>query len=135
MLALTYSYIHLRLYRPFLHYDIETCEQTKPRRSTVLSPCASACVQACRNIIELCEDTCRWGLLTEASWPTIRILTSCMLTILYITLMHQDPYEEDMLFKAFATGRKILHIMEKRSHQARRSKTIFKARNQNPFFQ
>ncbi|EHK20961.1 uncharacterized protein TRIVIDRAFT_51089, partial [Trichoderma virens Gv29-8] len=128
VLALTYSYVQLRLYRPFLHYDIETIEQTKLRLSTGLSPCASACIQACQNIIELCEDMCRWGFLTEASWPAIRILTSCMLTLLYITIMHQDPHEEVVLLKSLATGRKLLNIMEKRSYQARRSKTIFKAR-------
>ncbi|UKZ78162.1 hypothetical protein TrVFT333_005897 [Trichoderma virens FT-333] len=126
VLALTYSYVQLRLYRPFLHYDIETIEQTKLRLSTGLSPCASACIQACQNIIELCEDMCRWGFLTEASWPAIRILTSCMLTLLYITIMHQDPHEEVVLLKSLATGRKLLNIMEKRSYQARRSKTIFK---------
>ncbi|KAL7941936.1 fungal-specific transcription factor domain-containing protein [Trichoderma barbatum] len=113
------------LKRPFLHYDIET-EQNSLRQNVGLSPYASACIQACQNIIELCEDICRWGLLTEASWPAIRILTSCMLTLLYITIMHKNPHEDDMLFKALATGRKILHIMEKRSLQARRSKTIFK---------
>ncbi|QYS99396.1 Zn(2)-C6 fungal-type domain-containing protein [Trichoderma simmonsii] len=40
--------------------------------------------------------------------------------------MHQDSYEEDTLFKSLATGRKLLHIMEKRSYQSRRSNTIFK---------
>ncbi|KAL6862090.1 fungal-specific transcription factor domain-containing protein [Trichoderma novae-zelandiae] len=126
VLALTHSYINLRLYRPFLHYDIETSDQTKHRRSRGLSPCASACIQACQNIIDLCQDLCRWGLMTEANWPTIRILTSCMLTLLYIAIMRQDPDEDDMLYRALTTGRKILHIMEKRSHQARRSRTIFK---------
>ncbi|KAL6832233.1 fungal-specific transcription factor domain-containing protein [Trichoderma camerunense] len=116
VLALTYSYIQLRLYRPFLHYDIETADYTKTRHSISVSPCASACIQACHNIIELCEDMCRWGLLTEASWPAIRFLTSCMLTLLYITIMHQDSYEEDTLFESLATGRKLLHIMEKRSY-------------------
>ncbi|KAL7905830.1 fungal-specific transcription factor domain-containing protein [Trichoderma velutinum] len=126
VLALTYSYIQLRLYRPFLHYDIETTGYTKTQHNISFSPCTSACIQACQNIIELCEDMCRWGLLTEASWPAIRFLTSCMLTLLYITIMHQDPYEEDTLFKSLATGRKLLHIMEKRSYQSRRSNTIFK---------
>ncbi|KAL6695329.1 fungal-specific transcription factor domain-containing protein [Trichoderma pleuroticola] len=126
VLALTYSYIQLRLYRPFLHYDIETADYTKTRHNLSVSPCASACIQACHNIIGLCEDMCRWGLLTEASWPAIRFLTSCMLTLLYITIMHQDSYEEDTLFKSLATGRKLLHIMEKRSYQSRRSNTIFK---------
>lgn len=125
---MTYSYIQLRLYRPFLHYDIEASGQSKQQDSTGFSPCASACIQVCQNIIALCEDMCRRGLLTEASWPTIRILTSCMLTLLYITIMYQDPHDEDTLFKALAIGRKLLDILEKRSIQGRRSKTIFKVR-------
>ncbi|KAL7952587.1 fungal-specific transcription factor domain-containing protein [Trichoderma compactum] len=126
VLALTYSYVQLRLYRPFLHCDIETADYTKTGHHISLSPCASACIQACHNIIELCQDMCRWGLLTEASWPAIRFLTSCMLTLLYITIMHQDSYEKDTLFKSLVMGRKLLHNMEKRSSQSRRSNTILK---------
>ncbi|KAL7928925.1 fungal-specific transcription factor domain-containing protein [Trichoderma chlorosporum] len=126
VLALTYSYIQLRLYRPFLHYDIEVTEQVKRGHSARLSACGSACIQACRNIIELCEDMCKWGLLTEASWPSIRILSSCLLTLLYMTVMRQDPQDEDALFKSLATGTKLLNIMERRSYQAQRSRTIIK---------
>ncbi|KAF3074152.1 stress activator protein [Trichoderma lentiforme] len=98
-----------------LGYRLGTYYQGPAIQRISVSPCASACIQACHNIIELCEYMCRWGLLTEASWPAIRFLTSCMLTLLYITIMHQDSYEEDTLFKSLATGRKLLHIMEKRS--------------------
>ncbi|TFB01739.1 Activator of stress protein [Trichoderma ghanense] len=107
--------------RPFLHYDIETSNSTQGQKSTGRSPFASACIQACQNIIDLCQDICRWGLMTEAVWPTIRTLTSCMLTLYYIAIMHQDPDEEDMIYKALSTGRKLLQVMEKRSHQARRN--------------
>ena len=124
---MTHSYINLRLYRPFLHYDVD---QTKRQKNSGRSPCVSACIQACQNIIDLCQDVCRWGLMTEAAWPTIRTLTSCMLTLFYIAIMHQDPDEEDVVYRTLTTGRKLLHIMEKRSHQARRNGTLFKASKQ-----
>jgi hypothetical protein len=127
VLALTHSYINLRLYRPFLHYDIETSSQTKRQQSSRRSPFASACIQACQNIIDLCQDICRWGLMIEASWPTIRTLTSSLLTLYYLAIMHQDPEEEDLIYRALTTGRKLLQVMEKRSHQARRNVTLFKA--------
>ncbi|KAL6875984.1 fungal-specific transcription factor domain-containing protein [Trichoderma longibrachiatum] len=126
VLALTHSYINLRLYRPFLHYDIEKSSVTQSGKSSGRSPFSSACIQACQNIIDLCQDICRWGLMTEATWPTIRTLTSCMLTLFYIAIMHQDPDEEDVIYKAMTMGRKLLLIMEKRSHQARRNVTLFK---------
>lgn len=126
VLALTHSYINLRLYRPFLHYDIETSSQTKRQQSSRRSPFASACIQACQNIIDLCQDICRWGLMIEASWPTIRTLTSSLLTLYYLAIMHQDPEEEDLIYRALTTGRKLLQVMEKRSHQARRNVTLFK---------
>ncbi|PTB61881.1 hypothetical protein BBK36DRAFT_1130788 [Trichoderma citrinoviride] len=128
VLAMTHSYINLRLYRPFLHYDVD---QTKRQKNSGRSPCVSACIQACQNIIDLCQDVCRWGLMTEAAWPTIRTLTSCMLTLFYIAIMHQDPDEEDVVYRTLTTGRKLLHIMEKRSHQARRNGTLFKASKQH----
>ncbi|KAL7808394.1 fungal-specific transcription factor domain-containing protein [Trichoderma gracile] len=127
VLALTHSYINLRLYRPFLHYDIETSNQTRRPQSSGRSAFASACIQACHNIIDLCQDICGWGLMTEANWPTIRTLTSSLLTLYYIAIMHQDPDEEDMIYRALTTGRKLFQVMEKRSHQARRNVTLFKA--------
>ncbi|KAH0490206.1 hypothetical protein TgHK011_001686 [Trichoderma gracile] len=89
VLALTHSYINLRLYRPFLHYDIETSNQTRRQQSSGRSAYL------------------RMGIDDR-------------------TIMHQDPDEEDMIYRALTTGRKLFQVMEKRSHQARRNVTLFK---------
>lgn len=127
MLCISYSHIQLCLYRPFLHYVIGNSRQSRSPKEG-FSSYATACIQASQNIIALCEDMYKRGLLAGANWHVTRMLFSCLLTLLYIILSSKGSYEADALFKGLATGRKILNHLAKRSPPGNRCKVLLAVR-------
>ena len=127
MLCITFAHIQLCLYRPFLHCILENADppNLSARGS---SSCAAACIQASQTIVALCEDMFKRGFLGGMDWPVPRLLTSCLMTLLYVIIVSRKPREADSLCESFATGRRILTHLAKRSFTAQRSKIFIAVR-------
>lgn len=123
MLCISYAYVHLYLYRPSLQYTLRNPEQS-PFACEDSSCYAIACVQASQNIVLLCEDMYKRGLLRGGNWPAIRMLCSAIVTLFYIIIASRGSYQPDSLFKSLAIGMKLLDQLAKQSYPASRFKVI-----------
>ena len=131
MLCITYAHIQLCLYRPFLHCILETTDP--PSLSDKgSSSCAAACIEASQTIVALCEDMFKRGLLAGTDWPVMRLLTSCLMTLLYVIILSRRPHEADSLCESFTTGRRILTHIAKKSFPGQRSKIFLAVRKHSP---
>ncbi|KAF3055344.1 Activator of stress protein [Trichoderma lentiforme] len=124
MLYLTYAHTQLCLYRPFLHYMSSISLQSECSVSSA-PLCAIACIDAAQNIVALCLDMFKHGLLAGPNWIAIHILFSSMSCLLYSILMSRATYHAEMIFKDISKSRKILNFLAKTSFHARRAKITF----------
>ncbi|PTB47739.1 hypothetical protein M431DRAFT_101623 [Trichoderma harzianum CBS 226.95] len=127
MLYLTYAHTQLCLYRPFLHYVSSHALGPVCSVSSAFS-CAIACIDAAQNIVALCLDMFKHGLLAGPNWIAIHILFSSMSCLLYSILMSRATYQAEMIFKDISKSRKILNFLAKTSFHARRAKITFMVR-------
>ena len=131
MLCISYAHVHLYLYRPALYYAIRPL---KPRLLLDdLSSYATLCIQASQNIVALCKDMCKRGLLNGGNWPAIRMLCSSILILFYIILVSRGSYEPEPMFKSLATGRKVLNHLAKESFPSNRCRVMLVVRVKSYF--
>ncbi len=130
MLCITYAHIKLCLYRPFLHCILETTDPPD-LNGKGSSSCAAACIKASQTIVALCEDMFKRGFLAGTDWPVVRLLTSCLMTLLYVIIVSRKPHEANSLCESFATGRRILTHLAKRSFPGQRSKIFLAVSEQS----
>lgn len=76
---------------------------------------ATICIQACENIIMLCDDMYRRGLLSGGNWLVSRALFSSTLTLFYVVLTFSDTPQTRSISRCFALGRKVSDRLAKRS--------------------
>lgn len=91
---------------------------------------ATICIQACENIIILCEDMYKRGLLAGGNWLTTRALFSSTLTLFYVALSSRDPglLQTRSICTRLALGRKVSDSLAKRSGLAHRWKVMMTVR-------
>ena len=131
MLCLTFARAKLYLYRPLLYLTADTSDapECSDHFSSTCSPFyLTAYTRTSQQIIALCEDMCRRGLLTGPNWMCVHILLSAALTLFHVIVTTRRPDVEESLLKSFATGRKLLGFLAKRSFQARRCKITLMVR-------
>lgn len=122
-LCILYAHAQLYIYRPFLRQSIGSVDQPDSTSSRWL---ATICIQACENIIILCEDMLKRGLLGGGNWFTTRALFSSTLTLFYVALSSRDPglLQTRSICTRLALGRKISDRLAKRSGLAHRWKVM-----------
>ncbi|KAL3462506.1 fungal-specific transcription factor domain-containing protein [Aspergillus heterothallicus] len=125
-LCILYAHAQLYIYRPFLRQFMLHTVNLDQSESTNSKWLATVCIQACENIIVLCEDMYKRGLLRGGNWLITRALFSSTLTLFYVILTSRDtaPLQTQSICTRFALGRKISDSLAKRSGLAHRWKVI-----------
>ncbi|KAL3472487.1 fungal-specific transcription factor domain-containing protein [Aspergillus californicus] len=127
ILVTSYAHVQVYLYRPFLHYAVETPNQVVNTWEGI-APYTTAAVQASENVIALCDEMYRRGLLNGDFCPVARMLVSGTLTILYFILASrsfQTSNQMDSLVDSFKAGRKVLNHLAEYSYPVHRAKVFF----------
>ncbi|KAL4959634.1 Zn(II)2Cys6 transcription factor [Aspergillus stella-maris] len=127
ILATSYAHVQVYLYRPFLHYAVETPNQDVSTWEGI-SPYTTASVQASENVIALCDEMYSRDLLNGDFCPVARMLVSASLTILYCILASsslQTSHQIDSLVDSFKAGRKVLNHIAEYSYPVHRANVFF----------
>ncbi len=113
---MTYSYLQMMLYRPFLHYVSGNGKNTDQRAYA----CAVACVGVCRNLIHITTHMKKGGLLMGAYWFCMYTTFFSILTLIFYVLENpNDPASAGILKDAYE-GKETLASLSKRSLAADR---------------
>ncbi|KAL2831439.1 hypothetical protein BDW59DRAFT_182107 [Aspergillus cavernicola] len=89
-LWMTYFHVQIYLYRPFLHYFVNSTE-TNGHTAHGFHKYASACVDASRNLIYLTEDMHQDGLFCGAHWRTAYMICTAALSLIYVVIGSKIP--------------------------------------------
>jgi hypothetical protein len=119
LLRLAYAHVQMMLYRPFLHYvSQKSCAgKTVDERSYA---CAAAGVSVSRNIVHICSEMKRRGLLIGAYWFTMYTTFFAILSLVFFVLENPDePGSQEILADA-NDGKEALKGLAKRSQAADR---------------
>ena len=122
LLRLAYAHVQMMLYRPFLHYvSQKSCAgKTVDERSYA---CAAAGVSVSRNIVHICSEMKRRGLLIGAYWFTMYTTFFAILSLVFFVLENPDkPGSQEILADA-NDGKEALQGLAKRSQAADRCST------------
>ncbi|KAL5048682.1 hypothetical protein BDW71DRAFT_16674 [Aspergillus fruticulosus] len=125
-LCILYAHTQLYIYRPFLRQFMMRTGGLDQPDSSSSRWLATICIQACENIIVLCEDMYKRGLLGGGNWFTTRALFSSTLTLFYVVLMSRDSalLQTRSICTRLALGRKVSDSLAKRSGLAHRWKVM-----------
>ena len=121
------------LYRPFLHYvSQKACAgKTVDERSYA---CAAAVVSVSRNIVHICNEMKKRGLLIGAYWFTMYTTFFAILSLVFFVLENPNkPGSQEILADANA-GKKALMGLARRSQAADRCSTALKVRSLDSSF-
>lgn len=115
---MTYSYLQLMLYRPFLHYVSGGGQGKKTDQKAYA--CAIACVSVCRNLIHITSHMKKSGLLMGAYWFAMYTTFFSILSLVFYVLENpNNPASEEILKDAYE-GKDTLASLSKRSLSADR---------------
>ncbi|KAF9887545.1 hypothetical protein FE257_010123 [Aspergillus nanangensis] len=123
-LCISYAHAQLYLYRPFLRHFMMSAGDSNPPDKLNPSWLATICIQACENIIMLCDDMYRQGLLGGGNWLVSRALFSSTLTLFYVMLTSNDTHQTRAISRCLALGRKVGDRLSKRSVPGQRWKVM-----------
>lgn len=121
---MSYSHVQLLLYRPFLQHFTKRAGNHNNAESLDLHWLAEICIQACENVVMLCEDMFKRGLLNGANWIVSRALFSSSLTLFYAVLATRGTHQMQSFCKCLAMARKISDRLSMRSIPAHRWKVM-----------
>ena len=122
----------MMLYRPFLHYvSQKACAgKTIDDRSYA---CAAAGVSVSRNIVHICSEMKKRGLLIGAYWFTMYTTFFAILSLVFFVLENPDkPGSQEILADA-NDGKEALMGLAKRSQAADRCSTALIVRTSRLF--
>jgi hypothetical protein len=115
---MSYAYVQMMMYRPFLHYVSTVCQTgTTDKRSFA---CAAACVSVARNIVHITSEMRRRGLLGGAYWFVMYITYFAILSLVYFVLENPDSVASKDILQDAREGRETLASLAKRSFAADR---------------
>lgn len=122
LLRLSYAYVQMMLYRPFLHYvsQKQSSKKTADERSYA---CAAACVSVSRNIVHITTEMEKRGLLIGVHWFTMYTTFFAIISLVYFVLENPDKAgSEEVLADAYA-GKSVLSRLARVSQTADRGST------------
>jgi hypothetical protein len=128
VLSILYSFVHLKLYRPFLHYMASSRDDRPTSRD--LSTYAVRCISACQEIVYLNKELLDAELAPVADWTITHMMMSAVLTLLYVVLDSQPDAQAERISRDLAKGLKVVDILARYSFAANRCKTFLTVRIQ-----
>lgn len=123
-LCIVLAHAQLYLYRPFLQYFTNSSENASSSEHLDLPLLATLCIQACENVIMLCEDMYRRGLLVGGNWLVSRALLSSTHTLFYVILTTSQTGPARSIARCLALGRKVSDRLAERNSPASRWKVM-----------
>jgi hypothetical protein len=129
VLSMLYSFVHLKLYRPFLHYMASSSDDQPTNRD--LSAYAVRCIGACQEIVYLNKELLDTELAPVADWTSTHMMLSAVLTLLYVVLDSQPDAQAERISRDLAMGLKVVDIHARYSFAANRCKTVLTVRISN----
>ena len=115
---MSYAYVQMMIYRPFLHYVSQACQNAKTDKRSFA--CAAACVSVARNIVHITTEMKRRGLLMGAYWFVMYTTYFAILSLLYFVLENPESSTSKDILKDAIEGRDTLANLATRSMAADR---------------
>lgn len=117
-MRLAYAFAQVLLYRPFLHFvaNEKRSKQIDQRAYT----CAASYVNVARNIIHLCSQMKRDGLLNGAFWFIMYTTFFSILSLVYFAAENPENATTEAIMKDALEGKEVLASLAKRSMAADR---------------
>ena len=131
-LCIALAHAQLYLYRPFLQYFTNSAENSSSSGHLDLPLLATLCIQACENVIMLCEDMYKRGLLVGGNWLVSRALLSSTHTLFYVILTTSQTGPARSIARCLALGRKVSDRLAERNSPASRWKVMMTVWMQRP---
>jgi len=118
LLRMSYAYVQMMIYRPFLHYVAQACQTARTDKRSFA--CAAACVSVARNIVHITSEMKRRGLLVGAYWFVMYTTYFAILSLLYFVLENPESSTSKDILKDAVEGRETLANLATRSMAADR---------------
>lgn len=115
---MSYAYVQMMIYRPFLHYVAQSCQSAKTDKRSFA--CAAACVSVARNIVHITSEMKRRSLLNGAYWFVMYTTYFAILSLLYFVLENPESSTSKDILKDAMEGRDTLANLATRSMAADR---------------
>ena len=118
LLRMSYAYLQMFLYRPFLHYVSRSRRQAvNDKRSYA---CAAACVSVSRNVIHITTEMNQRGLLIGAYWFVMYTTLLAIISLVFYIVENPDISNCQELLKDAVRGKEVLASLARRSIAADR---------------
>lgn len=118
LLRMSYAYVQMMMYRPFLHYVSPTCQTGRTDKRSFA--CAAACVSVARNVVHITSEMRRRNLLGGSYWFVMYITYFAILALVYFVLENPDSTTSKDILKDAREGRETLASLAKKSLAADR---------------
>lgn len=115
---MSYAYVQMMIYRPFLHYVAQACQTARTDKRSFA--CAAACVSVARNIVHITSEMKRRGLLMGSYWFVMYTTYFAILSLLYFVLENPESNTSKDIMKDAIEGRDTLANLATRSMAADR---------------
>lgn len=115
---MSYAYVQMMIYRPFLHYVAQACRTGRTDKRKF--GCAAACVTVAQNIVHITTDMKKRGLLMGAYWFVMYTTYFAILSLLYYVLENPESETSKNILKDAMEGRDTLAKLATRSMAADR---------------
>ena len=130
LLRLAYAHVQMMLYRPFLHYVSNKSGRNKTIDERSYA-CAAACVSVSRNVVHICTEMKKRGLLIGAYWFTMYTTFFSILSLVFFVLENPDkPGSQEILADA-NDGKDTLNGLAQRSQAADRCSVVLRVSQTN----
>jgi hypothetical protein len=118
LLRISYAHVQMMIYRPFLHYVSQACQNKNVDKRSFA--CAAACISVSRNIVHITSEMKRRGLLVGSYWFVMYTTYFAILSLVFFVIENPNsPTGQDIL-KDAVEGRETLASLAKRSMAADR---------------
>ena len=115
---MSYAYVQMMVYRPFLHYVTQACRTCRTDKR--MFGCAAACVTVAQNIVHITTDMKKRGLLVGAYWFVMYTTYFAILSLVYYVLENPESETSRNILKDAMEGRNTLANLAVRSMAADR---------------
>jgi hypothetical protein len=118
LLRMSYAHVQMMMYRPFIHYVSQACQETKTDKRSFA--CAAACVSVARNIVHITSEMKRRGLLVGAYWFVMYTTYFAIISLVYFVLENPNSPTGADILKDALEGRETLASLAQKSMAADR---------------
>ncbi|ETN38147.1 uncharacterized protein HMPREF1541_07771 [Cyphellophora europaea CBS 101466] len=120
LLRMSYAHVQMMMYRPFIHYVSQACQNGVQKTDKRSFACAAACVSVARNIVHITTEMKRRGLLVGAYWFVMYTTFFAIISLVYFVLENPNSPTGADILKDALEGRETLASLAQRSMAADR---------------